>query len=178
MLSGNDAIVLQCCVAFMTEIGHRLWNCACALPSIVAGWSARTRFRVLKGTSAAESLRFPHGLVQTFSLTPDSRLNVRRPMLRVVRNIFGVEKMKRLVVSLLLLHPGGCHRRHWCTIIRSVNSVQLNQFNDSNQLLPVNPFHSFNKQQQTQRQQQNNKKQQQKTNNNDKLHFTNRFQTW
>jgi hypothetical protein len=58
MLSGHDAIVLQHCVTFFTEIGNRLWNYACALPSIVAGWSVRTRFRALKGTSDAESLNF------------------------------------------------------------------------------------------------------------------------
>ena len=69
MLSGHDAIVLQNCVTCFTEIGNRLWDYACALPSIVAGWSVRTRFRALKGTSDAESLGLPHGLVQTFSLT-------------------------------------------------------------------------------------------------------------
>ncbi len=128
MPSGNDAIVLQNCVTFFTEIGNRLWNYACALPSIVAGWSVRTRSRALRGTSDAESLGLPHGLVQTFSLTSvtlDAVIVDIGVLLFVVSNQFSSIKVYST---------------------DSTNSMLLTNYQ-------VNQFHSAKTQQQTQRQQ-------------------------
>ena len=143
----------------MTETGHNpsivagwrrwyhifKWNCACALPSIVAGWrlpsivagwSACTSFRALKCDG---HLLRAWALVLVSSAWP---LDEIRKHLQCWKNVafscvIGATSSRWLWLTLV-------HYSSWCQL----SSIQLillnlfNQLNDSNQLIQVNQLHS------------------------------------